>query len=171
MNYLSSFTAPSSIARTSSIIDSIDMETAIKRTTILGMTHYSMTVRDNNPLALTNFVLSERDGELTGYLITYDPEFEWIREQYIDPQWNTFNGVMTVQTLYGDTVLTKYMKDGKEEESSTSSGRTTGGIQCTEMVFLGYLYSKKNISSKTERLKKNTSLTSQNWCKRKVYTL
>lgn len=128
LNWLNQ-TSSSGSARTSSILDSLDLSEAVRYTDSLGNAVYSLYIPESDPKSLKNVWLYENeDGELTSRLLHYQIDSEWYASFDVFPGWGGYSGTLDIYSLDGELIYSTVMKDGTslDQDESGNAGRGSG---------------------------------------------
>jgi hypothetical protein len=130
--------------RTTSDKNRIDLKTAIKVIDVKGnKVSYSFGFKDHRSLYFKNFIITESNGSLKGYILHYSLDKNWIKQSKF--RLNDFSGTVVGVSLKGDTISYADIVKGKAFPKSTISktnGRVQGGLPlipdnsgCYELVY------------------------------------
>ena len=96
-----------------SVFGMIDLDEAIKVTEPGdALTRYSLSVDQQNQLMWTNLILREDAGQVSGYLIEYWPQLDWLMEQQGTIDMRDYEGVIGIKALNGTPLAASYLKNG-----------------------------------------------------------
>ena len=73
-------------------MDAYDLRQALKRTDSLGNVSYSLYLPTDEPLTLTNLCLYLIDDRITGRILKYQVDREWLQKEGGFPGWDSFTG-------------------------------------------------------------------------------
>ncbi len=104
-----------------------------------GVTQYSLLVENDlfkNPFAFQNFIITEKEEDVSAHVIQYEPDLEWAVSNIAQEEFrmDDFTGYATLFTLDGEPVIQSYLKKGKVKKGGPS-GISDDCIECELSVY------------------------------------
>ena len=107
--------------RTNNFVNSLDLDSAIRKTDSLGLSMYSLHIQDNEPQVLRNLVLIHHEGVWHGFIFTYNMDSTWLSTQNTDINFTDFTGHFSVIDLDGEQLYETSMEKGGSSDEKASS--------------------------------------------------
>lgn len=109
--------------KSSSILDGLDLDNALKKTDEQGNVFYSLYVDSDDPLSLVNISLNDIEGALFGRVLYQQIDEAWLLEQDVFPGWGSYTGTFTVTDLEGEVLYEANVDNGSSASEVSTNGR------------------------------------------------